>query len=1125
MQKLLLCTWPSLARHQAITAQLLRVMKLTTILLTAAFLNVYATGNSQLVTFSGENVSLEKVFKAVKKQTGYVFFYNAELLEEAKPVNVKAKDVPLDEFLSLIFSDQPFDFEIRSKSISVSKKIAEVSSRNSLRDKINEVSGPVKGRVVNEKGEPVEGVSVTVKGSNVGTSTNANGEFYLEDIDENATLVFTHTSIEKMEQKRSGRSELTVGVKVKSSILDEVQVIPYGTQIKRFSVGNVTTVKGEDIAKQPVNNPLLALAGRVPGLFIEQATGVPGSTVRVRIQGQNSLSKGSEPLYVIDGVPFISQLPVRLSQIQTGDLDGGVSPFSFLNPGDIESIEVLKDADATSIYGSRAAAGAILISTKKGKAGRTKVDLNLQQGWSKVGKFVDLLNTQQYLEMRNEAMKNDNVTPGPVDYDLNGAWDTTRYTDWQKELIGGTAKYTDLQLSLSGGTTTSTFLLNSAFHRETTVFPGSNDNRNGSFHLNTGHRSLDQRLHASLDVMYTVNVINLQNDDLTPLALQLPPIAPALYTNDGKLNWAPDEFGNSSWHNPLSYLESKFKNRVNNLLSSLEVGYEIFRGVELKVDMGYTDLTSRQSHLSPLNIYAPEQRSFFQRQGLFSNSQITSWNIEPQAVLKRNIGNGKVEAIVGTTFLKTQFNDESVEASGFTTDLLMENPSAAPNIILYNGATTYKYNAAFGRINYNWKNRYLITANVRRDGSSRFGSENLFNSFWSAGGAWLFSEEAFIKNNLRFLSFGKMRLSYGTSGNDQIGEYQFMNLYFPTNTAIPYQGTTGLQTNNYHNPYLQWEETRKLQGGLNIGFLGDRILIDAGFYRNRSSNQLQWYNLPLFTGVGFISANFPATIQNSGFEFQLETVNMQGKNFSFSSSINLTIPKNKLVAYKDLQKSTYRNSYVIGQPFTILKLYRFAGVDPTSGFYIFTDSKGNVTSDPVSPEDRVVLVNTSPKYFGGLRNSFHFKSFSIDFLFQFVKQVGQNNRFNSAIGIFYSDAYSTQGNQPAWVLNRWQKPGDNTSMQRLYATYRADGINAADNAKRSDAMYSDASYIRLKNLSLSWQAPGNLLRKIRVQNLRFYAQGQNLLTFTRYKGLDPETKTFAAIPPLRVLTIGMQTTF
>jgi len=415
------------------------------------------------------------------------------------------------------------------------------------------------------------------------------------------------------------------------------------------------------------------------------------------------------------------------------------------------------------------------------------------------------------------------------------------------------------------------------------------------------------------------------------------------------------------------------------------------------------------------------------------------------------------------------------------------------------------------------KDRYIVTATSRRDGSSRFGENNRFHNFWSLGGAWIFSKERFIENTFHFLSFGKLRASYGTTGNDQIPDYAYLSLYSSNSGGlVPYQNTTGLAITGLPNPYLQWEETKKLQVGADLGIIKDRLLLCITYTQNRSSNQLLGYLLPTITGFNAINGNFSATIQNTSWEFLLNTKNLQNKAFSWNTSINLTIPKNKLVAFPNLAESGYASTLVVGYPLDVQKFFHFVGVDPTTGLYQFEDSHGATTSNPNAQTDRTVLISLQPKFYGGMENIFRYKSFELSFLFQFVKQIGGINKYwngEQGPGTFYP----TYSNQPTSVLDRWQKTGDSRSIQRY-------GTNDYFNlAQASDAGFSeDASFIRLKNLSLSWQLPAKWLQKAYLQNCQIYAQGQNLFTITRFHGLDPENQTFNFLPPLRMITVGIQ---
>ncbi len=373
-----------------------------------------------------------------------------------------------------------------------------------------------------------------------------------------------------------------------------------------------------------------------------------------------------------------------------------------------------------------------------------------------------------------------------------------------------------------------------------------------------------------------------------------------------------------------------------------------------------------------------------------------------------------------------------------------------------------------------------------------------FIIFGSTGLGWVFSQERFIKGIAPFISFGKLRGSYGTVGNDQIGDYIFMNLYGPVSVGVPYQATQGLSTNAIPNPYLQWEETRKLQVGIDLGFLKDRISLTADYVNNRSSNCYCHDGLPSITGFATINANFSGTIQNTAWEFSLNTVNVKGKEFQWKTSVTFTSPKNELIQYPP-NASGLGNIYFIGQPIGITSVFKFLGVNPATGVYQFADSHGNPTSNPSYGIDNTVKINASfPTYYGGFGNSFSFKGLTLDLFFHFVKQI----KPNAYLGLGNVPGF-TKSNQPSFVLDRWKQPGNVTNIQR----YNSDNslYDQYSYAISSDISYSDASFIRLKNLALSYQFTGKWLQKASLQNARLYLQGQNLLTISGYKGMDPET--------------------
>jgi len=1106
-------------------------MRLTALLLLSACLMASATGLAQTtLTLSEKNAPLEKIFKVIKKQTGYDFIYENKLLQEARKVNIEVKGASLEQVLDICFRDQPLTWSITGKIIVLKEKEKPAA--------VIPVAGPkasidIHGIVTDEDGKPLPGATVKVKGTTQVTITDKDGGFFLQSVNEEAMLEVSFIGYQTVAVPVKGKTTITISLKRSAGKLDEVQVIAYGQTTKRLQTGNVTSIKAEDIEKQPVSNPLLALEGRVPGMFITQSTGFAGSGVTTRIQGINSIAQGNNALVVIDGVPYDSQPLYMYSTTMGGSGGFGSrgsgnsygSTLSSINPQDIESIEILKDADATAIYGSRAANGAILITTKKGKAGEQRVDLNLQQGWGQVAERLPLLNLRQYLDMRYEALKNDGIdlaTASPTDpnfYDLK-VWDTTRTTDWQKVLLGNTAQYTDLQGSVSGGTANTSYLISTNYHRETTVLPGNFDDQKGDVHFQINSSSPNQRFHISLSGNYMVDLNqlpeNADGSDLTELAMTLPPDAPPLYNKDGSINWAPDPNGNSTWHNqqnPAALLLNRDINNTTNLVSNALLSYNILPGLQVKSSFGFTGLRSDETGIIPLSSTAPELRKNATRVGTYVNNELNSWNIEPQITYTANISKGKLDALIGSTFEKRSTDEQALQGTGYPSDNVISNIAAATFILPIPIANyTYKYAALFGRLTYNWQDKYILDLTTRRDGSSRFGANNQFHDFWSVGSAWIFSGEDFVKKTLPFLSFGKLKASYGTTGNDQIGDFQFLSTYRLINAGVPYQGINTLQPNGNANPYLEWEETNKLNLGLDLGFFKDRILISADYFRNRSSNELLNYTLPITTGFGGFTANLPATVQNSGWELTMNTTNLDGKTLRWSTSFNLTIPRNKLVSFPGIENTTYANWLVVGQPISIVERYHLIGVDPATGLYYLKSATNPF--NPQAPQDATQLIDTQPTFFGGLQNSISYGRFQLDFLFQFVKQIGPNYFFGRFPG--YPSI-----NQPVYVLDRWQGPGDMAAIEK----FSTNVLPTAGDAGYSDGAYSDASYIRLKNASLSWRFPEGLLKKIQVKDLRVFVQGQNLLTFTNYKGLDPETMSSYSLPPLRVVTMGVHAGF
>ena len=963
----------------------------------------------------------------------------------------------------------------------------------------------ISGTITDSAGS-LPGVTIGVKGTQLYAVTDANGHFTIT-ANPSDVLVISFIGYKTVEITVGSQSTFTIRLEEDSKSLAEVVInAGYYTVKDKERTGSIARITSKDIESQPVTNVLATMQGRMAGVSVTQETGVPGGGFTVQIRGQNSLRQdGNNPLYIINGVPYASD-DIGAGVVGTV-IPGQKSPLNSINPADIESIEVLKDADATAIYGSRGANGVVLITTKTGKAGKTAFSSGFSTGVAKVSRRIKLMDTPQYLQMRREAFQNDGVPYGPADYDVNGTWDQNRYTDWQDVFIGGTAFYNDMQGSISGGSDRTQFLISGNYHKETTVFPGDYFYRKSNVMANISHRSEDDRFRLNVSAGYAMQDNYQPGTDLTLQAAQLAPNAPALYDDQGYLNWE-----NSTWTNPMSAAASEYKANTNDLIANAVLSYEIAHGLTLKSSMGFTDTRFDDSVTSPSTMYDPA----YGLTGAYSTVYVNttsrqSWIIEPQLDWKKDFGKGRLDLLVGSTFQQRN-NEQLVQnVTGFSSNSLIYNLSAASYLFtLQDAETLYRYQALFGRLNFNWDGKYIINLTGRRDGSSRFGPGKQYANFGAVGASYIFSREEVVQD-LEFLSFGKIRASYGVSGNDQIGDYQFLNTYALSGQA--YGGVNGIAPTMLYNPDFGWESNKKLEIALEAGFFKDRIFLTAAGFRNRSSNQLVGIPLPGTTGFPSIQANLDAEVQNKGLELSLNTVNFETKDFKWNTNFNITWIRNKLLSFPGLEGSTYSNTYVIGQPLNITRLYHFEGVDPQTGIYRFKDYNGDgaITAE----EDKESIADLNPDFFGGLQNTLSYKGWQLDFLFQFVKQQNFN-------GIYGLGLPGTMVNQSTEILQRWQQPGDSGQNQRYTTGFDAEAQDAYYKFLGSDGSLTDTSFLRLKNISLSYTLPQDWIKGVQC---RITAQGQNVFVITPFKGADPEAMVSNRLPPLRVFTAGMQFNF
>jgi hypothetical protein len=548
------------------------------------------------------------------------------------------------------------------------------------------------------------------------------------------------------------------------------------------------------------------------------------------------------------------------------------------------------------------------------------------------------------------------------------------------------------------------------------------------------------------------------------------------------------------------------------------LSYRVIKDLEIKVNGGIAGLYTSEFAGVELSSQPPgiaAAQGINARAASYSTNTIQSWIFQPQVSYYRRISLGNLRGLLGGTIQSQLSDGVSLRALGFPSDLLLRDMHSAASLSTSGSVQAiYHYSGKFLRLMYDWKAKYLVNLTVMRDESSRFGPANQAHNFAAAGAGWVFTEEKSLQSFIPGLNFGKIRATYGTTGNDQIGDYRFLDLYSTAGVGVPYQQITALALSNLPNPNLQWEQTTKMQFGTDLRFLKDRILVTANYSRNRSSNQLLELQVPIITGQQVYSENLPAVVQNRDWEFELRTTNFKGKQFTWTTSFNLTLPDNKLLKYFG---TVLPAGLQQGLPLGVKRVFVAKGVNAETGLYQFVDSHHNLTTSPNSATDQLGIVSVNfPKAHGGVENTFRYHTVELTVFLQFVKTVGMNNRFGAAPmpGYRYT-------NQALTVLGRWRKPGDAATVERYGTDPRLIGSFLAE--QLSTAAYSDASYIRLGNFTLDWQASPALLRSLHVSELKWYVSAQNLLTITRFQGFSPETGN-NVLPQLRMVTTGLQVT-
>ncbi|WP_162427103.1 SusC/RagA family TonB-linked outer membrane protein [Pontibacter pudoricolor] len=937
----------------------------------------------------------------------------------------------------------------------------------------------VSGRVTSATdGSALPGVTILEKGTSNGVTTNSTGDYQLT-VSSNAVLQFRFVGMTTQEIPVNGRSTINVQLRSDEQQLEEVVVVGYGTQLKQELTGNVAQVSGEAIENIPAPSLESALQGRAAGVYINQGSGKLGSGMNIRIRGAASVSASNQPLYVVDGIPVTS------SDIGTTNLEP-LNPIADINPNDIESIEILKDASAAAIYGSRGSNGVVIITTKRGKAGKTNVNFNYYTGFSRPTKIREFLTGPEYIELFSEAAVNEDFDPAEI-FDFFGLdVNSTVDENWDEEPFqdGSVSQY---EVSLNGGNDKTRFYINGNYNTTDGIIVGNEFDR-ASGRLNIDHSISDRfRLGTNLSLIRTLNKrVSDDNAFSNPIQLNaIPSIQPKIDPETGELN------RRTLYYNNLIDQRDGFNDALTyRTISTGFLEFDILQNLRFRTEHG-VDFLNLQEEL-----YLGRLTEDGGPSGYGYNSQFTSINYNTNNTLNYNtLVNDihKLDFLIGFSYQDANSKSSSVEARGFPSDRFKKIVSASRIISGSSTGTDYAFLSYFTRANYVLNEKYLFSGSVRVDGSSRFGSENRFGTFPAASAGWIITGEDFLSDNA-VLSFLKLRTSYGLTGNAEIANFAPLALY----SAAAYEEESGLIPTTLPNPDLRWEKTKQLDVGLDYGLFNDRITGEIDYYIKKTDDLLLNLPLPATSGYSVITKNI-GKLENKGFEFVINTQNFVGE-FTWNTNFNIAFNRNKVT---DLGGNTiFGDSRGLGQiregePMAVFWGPKYAGVDPDNGdaLYYVRAGSDEVTNDYGQAEHQK-LGNPNPKALGGLTNNFSYKGFDLSVLLQFVTG---NDVYNMA-GFFQSVNGDFFDNQTRDQLDRWQEPGDITDVPQAR-------LFAGNGAGKSSRWMQDGSFLRINYVNLGYKLPEAWISKVKFTSARIYLQATNLHTFTDYDGYDPEVNT------------------
>jgi TonB-linked SusC/RagA family outer membrane protein len=1120
-------------RAHHVRPKLWLTMKLTFILLIVCIMEASAGTYAQTVSLSVKDASLKEVFNLLNKNNGYEFLYNAAMLKGTHTVNLDAKNIDIKELLDQCFVGQPVDYLIDGKTIIVNEKPKQLTADIKL-------LVPVTGTVISQTGELLIGVSVGVVAGGAGTTTKENGTFKLS-VPENSTLRFSYIGFITKEIKiGSAAINLSVQLLTNKNELNQVVVVGYGTRKKADVTGAITSISEQSIKDVPASNLASALQGQGAGIDIRKSAGdsKPGATPTILIRGARSLSASNAPLIVIDGIPF----------------NGSIND---INQDDVASVDVLKDASSTAIYGSRGANGVILVTTKRGKTGKPVVSYSSYLGQTNVARTFTLFNADEFTVFKKWA--NINANPGkytglddPLFY-TNGVFDpaevvgvqTGRNTDWQS-YIYKTGIMTDNQLAVSGGTDNTKYALSGGYFNQTGIYEGQGFDRY-SIKMSVD-QLLGEKFRIGLNTLNTFSLRTGENASNMSYALRASPLA-APYDSNGQLlnNFIPGS-NNQVW-NPLADIlpGAAVENRQRfGTFTTLYLEAELANGLKYRFNAG-TEIKNETYG----NFYA--SKTNFNRGGANTSSNRSSFDanytLENILTYDKAFGKHKINftglySLQDSRTTTNQFNNTNIAFD----QLAYYNPTYGSNLTGSGTDSKWDILSYMGRMNYSFSDRYLLTLTMRSDGSSRLAPGNKYHVFPSAAAAWNITNESFMKN-VPTLNNLKLRASYGTVGNTAINPYQTLGSLSSVTYNYGTNFVTGAYLTNASNENLTWEYTSTANAGLDFGLLDSRISGSVEVYKQFTKDLLLGQTLPISSGIPNATVKNIGGTENKGIEIHVSTINIQGKDkndFSWTSDFNYFINRGKITQLTDGVTKDINNRWFVGQPADSYYDYKrlgiwqnnhadslaakgyglsLTGVTSVIGTIKVADISGpnGVPDGKLDDNDRVIIGSSQPQWEGGTTQRFGYKGF--DFTVVIFARIG--GIISSAVegGNGISTYAGTYNNlkvnywTPTNNEDRFPKPNTNPTGTGSLPNYL------------STLGYFDGSFVKIRTLSLGYNFPTSIVQKLRARSLRIYATASDpFILFSPYVkagGLDPETAGTIGIdtPPLRSMLFGLNLSF